>query len=180
MELKGDLQSFPLVQLIQTLENSQRTGKLNIEGTMGTCTIFFQKGKVIHAQSPYGNGQGAFFDVFLEREGTFSFGSGVIMPPVTITQGNASLLLQASAALAVYSRDELRCDPVRLEVEPLENNSDTPVTLTEDEFRLLQETTEPVTFDKILREMECGFFRTWTALKALAEKKMVKLSKMEA
>jgi len=94
MELHGDLQSFPLTQLVQTLESAQRTGKLDIEGHLGNFGIFFQKGRVIHAQSPYSSGLPAFFDAFLETEGTFSFASNVILPPRRITQSNTSLLME--------------------------------------------------------------------------------------
>jgi len=67
MELHGDLESFSLAQLVQTLEGAQRTGKLDIEGHLGSFAIFFQKGRVIHAQSPYSSGLPSLFDAFLER-----------------------------------------------------------------------------------------------------------------
>ncbi len=86
MELRGDLQSFPLTQLVQTLDNAQRTGKLDIEGHEGSFAIFFQKGRVIHAQSPYSSGLPAFFDTFLVRDGTFNFLPSVIMPPRRIVR----------------------------------------------------------------------------------------------
>ncbi len=179
MELRGDLQSFPLAQLIQTLDGSQRTGKLNIEGHLGNFAVFFQNGKVIHAQSPYSNGLPAFFDVFLEHEGTFSFISSVTMPPKTITQGNASLLIRATELITAYEHDSLKVSPeVQLQLE--HTPSAVPISLTEDEFKLLQAAIEPVVFGKVLRDMEFGFFRTWIALKGLANKKMITLSKTEA
>ncbi|MCX6084486.1 MAG: DUF4388 domain-containing protein [Caldiserica bacterium] len=179
MELRGDLQSFPLGQLIQTLDNAQRTGKLDIEGHLGSFAIFFQKGKVIHAQSPYSSGLPAFFDAFLERDGTFSFVSSVIMPPRRIAQSNTSLLIEATGLADEYARSGIRTEPSELQVSLAENNSDAAVTLTADEFLLLQKAGELESFDRILKEAEFGFFRAWTALNGLADKKMVTVSKSE-
>ncbi|MBA4365575.1 MAG: hypothetical protein C0398_06155 [Coprothermobacter sp.] len=180
MELRGDLQSFPLVQLIQTLDNAQRTGKLDIEGHLGSFAIFFQKGKVIHAQSPYSSGLPAFFDAFLEHDGTFNFVSNVIMPPRRITQSNTSLLIEATELADEYARAGIHTEPSELQVSLTENDSDAAVTLTADEFLLLQKAGEPQSSDRILKEAEFGFFRAWTALNGLADKKMVTLSKSEA
>ncbi|RIE06213.1 DUF4388 domain-containing protein [Candidatus Cryosericum terrychapinii] len=180
MELRGDLESFPLAQLIQTLDNAQRTGKLGIEGHLGSFAIFFQKGRVIHAQSPYSNGLPAFFDAFLERDGTFNFVSNVIMPPGRITQSNTSLLIEATGLADEYTRSGIHTEPSELQVSLAENDSDAAVTLTADEFLLLRKAGEPESFDRILKEAEFGFFRAWTALNGLADKKMVTLSKSEA
>lgn len=180
MELRGDLESFPLAQLVQTLDNAQRTGKLDVEGHLGSFAIFFQKGKVIHAQSPYSSGLPAFFDAFLERDGTFNFLPTVIMPPRRITQTNMSLLIDATGLLEEYVRSGSRPDPSELQVSLAENDSDAAVTLTADEFLLLQKAGERQSFDRILKEAEFGFFRAWTALNGLADKKMVTVSKLEA
>ena len=180
MELHGDLQSFPLTQLVQTLESAQRTGKLDIQGHLGTFGIFFQKGRVIHAQSPYSSGLPAFFDAFLETEGTFSFASNVILPPRRITQNNTSLLMEATALVQQYARAEQRPEPASIAVHIEQNDSATPVTLTADEFLLLQKAEDSSSFDRILKEAEFGFFRGWAALTGLAGKNMATLSKLEA
>jgi hypothetical protein len=44
----------------------------------------------------------------------------------------------------------------------------------------LQKAGERESFDRILKEAEFGFFRAWTALNGLADKKMVTVSKSEA
>lgn len=180
MELRGDLQSFPLAQLIQTLDSAQRTGKLDIEGHLGSFAIFFQKGKIIHAQSPYSSGLPAFFDAFLEHDGTFNFLTNVIMPPRRITQSNTSLLIEATGLADEYARSGIQTQLSELQVSLAENDSDAAVTLTADEFLLLQRAGELESFDRILKEAEFGFFRAWTALNCLADKKMITLSKSEA
>ncbi|MFZ2412902.1 MAG: DUF4388 domain-containing protein [Candidatus Cryosericum sp.] len=180
MELRGDLQSFPLAQLVQTLDNAQRTGKLDIEGHVGSFAIFFQKGKVIHAQSPYSSGLPAFFDAFLVHDGTFNFLPNVIMPPRRITENNTSLLIEATRLAGEYARSGVQMEPSALQVSLTENDSGSAVTLTADEFVLLQKTGDQESFDRILKEAEFGFFRAWTALNGLADKKMVTVSKLEA
>ncbi len=180
MELRGDLESFSLAQLVQTLDGAQRTGKLEIEGHLGSFAIFFQKGRVIHAQSPYSTGLPAFFDAFLEHDGTFNFLSNVIMPPPRISQGTTSLLIDATRLADEYARSGNHIEPARLQVSLVENNSGTPVTLTADEFLMLQKAGEPGSFDRILKEAEFGFFRAWAALDGLAKKKMITLSQLEA
>jgi hypothetical protein len=180
MELRGDLQSFPLAQLIQTLDNAQRTGKLDIEGHLGSFAIFFQKGKIIHAQSPYSSGLPAFFDTFLEHDGTFNFMSNVIMPPRRITESNTSLLIEATGIVDEYRRSDVQTEPAALRVSLTDNDSQAAVTLTADEFLLLQKAGERESFDRMLKEAEFGFFRAWTALNGLADKKMVTVSKLEA
>lgn len=180
MELRGDLQSFPLAQLIQTLDNAQRTGKLEIRGHLGDFALFFQKGKVIHALSPYTSGLPAFFDAFLERDGTFSFISTVIMPPRKITTGTTSLLIEAARLVDELGKAGSEVDPPRLVVAVARELADEPVVLTPDEFVVLQNVGEPATFDRILRQTEVGYFRASAALYGLVEKRMVTLSKMEA
>ncbi len=71
-------------------------------------------------------------------------------------------------------------EPSALQVSLTENDSDSAVTLTADEFVLLQKTGDRESFDRILKETEFGFFRAWTALNGLADKKMVTVSKLEA
>lgn len=180
MELRGDLQSFPLSQLIQTLDNAQRTGKLEVRGHLGDFALFFQKGKVIHALSPYTSGLPAFFDAFLEQEGTFNFMSNVIMPPRRITTGTTSLLIEASRLMDELGKSGPEVDPSRLVVAVVQDLADEPVVLTPDEFVVLQNAGEPKTFDRILRETEVGFFRASAALYGLVDKKMITLSKSEA
>lgn len=179
MELRGDLQSFSLAQLIQTLDGAQRTGKLVIEGHLGNFAVFFQKGRVIHAQSPYSSGLPAFFDAFLEREGSFNFVSSVIMPPPGISQSTTSLLIEATRLAGEYASSGRQVEPPKLEVRPLENDGATLVTLTSDEFLLLQRVDEPGSFDRILKDAEFGFFRGWAALNGLASKGMITLSQLE-
>ncbi len=180
MELRGDLESFPLAQLIQTLEGAQRTGKLDIQGHLGGFAIFFQKGRIIHAQSPYSSGLPAFYDAFLAQDGTFVFLSNVIMPPRRITDSNTSLLIKGTGLAEEYARSGINAEPFELKVGLAENDSDTAVTLTADEFLLLERAGESESFDRILKEAEFGFFRAWTALNGLADKKMITLSKSEA
>jgi len=61
-----------------------------------------------------------------------------------------------------------------------DNDSANLVTLTADEFLLLQKACVPGSFDKILKEAEFGFFRAWAALNGLANKKMITLTQLEA
>ncbi|HWQ21494.1 MAG TPA: DUF4388 domain-containing protein, partial [Clostridia bacterium] len=135
---------------------------------------------VIHAQSPYSSGLPAFFDAFLEREGTFNFLSNVIMPPRRITESNTSLLIEATRLADEYRQSEVQTEPSGLQVSLAENDSEAAVTLTADEFLLLQKAGERDSFDRVLKEAEFGFFRAWAALNALADKKMVTVSKPEA
>lgn len=180
MELHGDLDSFSLAQLVQTLDGAQRTGKLDIEGHLGSFAVFFQKGRVIHAQSPYSSGLPAFFDAFLERRGTFNFVSNVIMPPRRITESTTSLLIEATRLSDEYARGSNETEPSRLQVSLVENDSPELVTLTADEFVLLQNAAEPGSFDRMLKDAEFGFFRAWAALEGLAKKKMIMVVKSEA
>ncbi|MHB8071299.1 MAG: DUF4388 domain-containing protein [Candidatus Cryosericum sp.] len=180
MELRGDLQSFPLAQLIQTLDNAQRSGKLDIQGHLGEFAIFFQNGRVIHALSPYTSGLPAFYDAFLEHDGTFNFVSSVIMPPRRITASTTSLLIEATRLMDELDRSGAVVDPSALVVAMALDFSDKPVALTSDEFVVLQNAGEPKTFDRILRETEVGFFRASTALDGLVDKKFITLSKPEA
>jgi hypothetical protein len=180
MELRGDLDSFSLAQLVQTLDGAQRTGKLDIEGHLGSFAIFFQKGKVIHAQSPYSSGLPAFFDAFLEQKGTFNFVSSVIMPPRRITESTTSLLIEATRLADEYVQEGNEIEPARLRVSLVESDSTEPVTLTADEFVVLQKAEVPGSFDRILKEAEFGFFRAWAALGGLAKKNMIMVSKSEA
>ena len=50
MALKGDLRDFSVTQLLNLINLAQKSGSLNVRGTNGAVTIFFNGGKLSYAQ----------------------------------------------------------------------------------------------------------------------------------
>lgn len=104
--MEGLLQDFPLTELIQLLEFSQKTGALELlpigyqQSSSATHPappigrIYFVAGQVTGAQLSSLQGEVALFSLFLWQAGTFQFIDGLRAPTRTINQTNGSLLME--------------------------------------------------------------------------------------
>jgi Domain of unknown function (DUF4388) len=104
--LDGLLQDFPLTELIQLCELSQKTGALELmpigyQQPSSTThpappigRIYFVKGSITSAQLTGLQGEDALFSLFLWQAGTFQFLEGEHAANRTITQTNESLVME--------------------------------------------------------------------------------------
>jgi hypothetical protein len=104
LKLSGYVSEFPLMEIIQFLGMTEKSGALRIY--MGkneeTVSLYFNEGKLVHANSNESEGIGTFYSVLALEKGYFKFISGEQVPTVTINKPINLLLLESQRR-----RDEL-------------------------------------------------------------------------
>ena len=93
--MTGTLGLFSLLDVIQLLISSSRTGCLNVKHPDSEADFYFLNGKLVHAT--FGNLQGeeAVIELFKDEQGAFEFIVGSKNPDTTITSSTENLLLTA-------------------------------------------------------------------------------------
>lgn len=93
--MTGTLGLFSLVDLFQLLASSSRTGRLGVDHPTGTARVYFDKGKVVHAEFGSLVGEEAVYALFADERGAFEFTIGLPAPEVSIAGGTENLMLEA-------------------------------------------------------------------------------------
>lgn len=135
MELKGDIGVLGVLELIQTLSNMGKTGKLEIVlPTKEKGELFFKNGKLIHAHSIDNIGKEALIEILNWNKGTFRFVENVILPAPTIDEETSKSVLEAISLQDEFKTKEniLNFIPILNERVEAENFS-----LNVDEWRFL-------------------------------------------
>jgi len=135
MELKGDIGVLGILELIQTLSNMGKTGKLEIVlPNREKGELFFKNGKLIHAHSIDNIGKEALIEILGWNRGEFRFVENIILPAPTIDEETSKSVLEAISLQDEFkSREEiLDYIPVISEDVKVENFS-----LNIDEWRFL-------------------------------------------
>ncbi len=129
MALKGTLDDFTIVELIQFPYAGRKTGQLAIAGSGDrSAMLFYSEGKVIHATSGDQEGFEVVVDLVGWEKGEFEFRQGVEADRTTIDMELHQLLMQA-----LKTRDERRFEE---EHRRLVSDEATPaITLPADELK---------------------------------------------
>lgn len=96
MELPGNLKETTLAEIIQIVELSGKSGRLQIIRTDvdERASIYFLKGEVFHAQTQRSQGIDALMEMFSWNKGKVLFSEASAIPPRTITKPNAELIVE--------------------------------------------------------------------------------------
>jgi DNA-binding MarR family transcriptional regulator len=101
----GTLGLFSLVDLFQLLASSSRTGRLAVEHPMGKARVYFDKGRVVHAEFNNVHGEEAVYALFADERGSFEFQIGLPAPEETVNTSTENLMLEAIRRLDEALRD---------------------------------------------------------------------------
>lgn len=111
LQLSGDLASFDLVTVHQTLISSGQTGELNLLSDAGErlATFYFEEGSPRSGQFQHLTGEEAFWQLFLCEQipGTFSFRSGQQVSADSIQSAQIAMPPNDLLLSAMHYRDEL-------------------------------------------------------------------------
>lgn len=93
--MTGTLGLFSLVDLFQLLASSSRTGRLAVDHPNGKARVYFDKGRVVHAE--FGNllGEEAVYALFADERGSFEFQIGLPAPEESVSTSTENLMLEA-------------------------------------------------------------------------------------
>lgn len=99
--LQGDLHEFPLTDIIQLVDLSQKTGGVHITGQRGSQHldgwIYFRDGKIVAAELPGMAPLDAVYAFFTLTAGPFRLYDGKEPPDVTITASNELIIMEGIA-----------------------------------------------------------------------------------
>ncbi len=96
--MTGTLGLFSLLDVIQLLSSSSRTGCLNIKHPKGDVSFYFVDGKLTHAVFNHLRGEEAVIALFQDEQGAFEFVVGPPSSEVSINISTENLLLTAIRA----------------------------------------------------------------------------------
>ena len=97
---------FSLVDLFQLLASSSRTGRLAVFHPEGEAQVYFDQGRVVHAEFTGLTGKEAVFALFADERGSFAFQMGAESPTESVTMGTDNLLLEIIRRLDEAKRDD--------------------------------------------------------------------------
>jgi hypothetical protein len=101
----GTLGLFSLVDLFQLLAASSRSGRLTVDHPEGSARVFFEEGRVVHAEFGELAGEDAVYALFADEQGSFEFMMGLPAPRTTIETRTENLVLEATRRLDEARRD---------------------------------------------------------------------------
>ncbi|HYF52624.1 MAG TPA: DUF4388 domain-containing protein, partial [Salinarimonas sp.] len=94
--LSGTLSDFPIVDVVQVLSLTQKTGTLKLAKKDQEAGVAIDKGEVRHAWVGPVEGEDAFYKLLIWDDATFSFESGVAPAKTTINTPTMTLLIEGS------------------------------------------------------------------------------------
>jgi CRP-like cAMP-binding protein len=108
--LNGRLSMIGIIDLIQTLHASRRTGTLALNDSSRSARVGFRDGEVSSATLDDTVGEGAFFDVITWEDGYFSFEGGEpqidATPGAALSGGTMGLLMEGLRRIDEKGRKE--------------------------------------------------------------------------
>jgi len=103
--LRGDLSEIGLLDVIQILDNCQKTGQLLVSSEGQAGTIFFNAGRIVNAIYQEKAGEHAMYALVAVKGGTFEYQPSAKAFDVVIHNSNTNLLLEGLRLLDEANRD---------------------------------------------------------------------------
>jgi hypothetical protein len=92
----GTIQGQMLSDMLQLVSSNAMSGIFIIENDKTRCTLYFEEGKMCHAENAGVTGEEAFFAAFATESGKYHFKETTSLPPErTVSAGTQFLVLEA-------------------------------------------------------------------------------------
>jgi len=104
MGLDGNLEDFPLADVLQLINMGSRTGVLTISNADGTAQIWFERGQAVHAKMGDWEGEKAVYETFNWKEGRFTFDTEGRTDIRTIELDCQNLIMEAVRRLDEWNK----------------------------------------------------------------------------
>jgi tetratricopeptide (TPR) repeat protein len=126
--LKGDLSEIGLLDVIQILDNCQKTGKVLVSSEGQAGTIFFNAGRIVNAIYQEKAGEHAVYSLVAVKGGTFEYQPSAAAFDIVIHNSNTNLLLEGLRLLDEANRDLNEAELIKdNEPAPIAPASQTPI-----------------------------------------------------
>ncbi|MBK9712253.1 MAG: DUF4388 domain-containing protein [Kouleothrix sp.] len=143
MALQGDLGDFPLTDIIQLLDLSNKTGAVFIEGHRGQQDLegwlYFRDGKIIGAQLGKLPPLEAAYTFFTFTSGPFRFRDDIQLDAPTITQSNEMIIMEGVMRQDAWAKIQEHVPSLNMVPQLVTNpaSTGTEINLEADEWRVL-------------------------------------------
>lgn len=179
MALAGDLSEFSLIDIIQLIELSNKSGAVHLQGKRGSQEVdgwlYFRDGRIVGARLGSLPPLEAAYTFFTLTSGPFRFHEDVLLDKPTITQSNNTIIMEGimrQEALAHTSEPALSMNMIlRLVPNPASTGSE--ISLEADEWRVLTMVNGKNTVGFIAQRSGLGEARTCEILTRLLESGLV-------
>ena len=104
MGLDGNLEDFPLADVLQLINMGSRTGLLTINDGNQQAHIWFEHGQAVHAQASGLEGEKAVYETFNWKEGRFNFDTDATTAARSITLDCQNLIMEAVRRLDEWTK----------------------------------------------------------------------------
>ncbi|HUV85594.1 MAG TPA: DUF4388 domain-containing protein [bacterium] len=104
MGLDGNLEDFPLADVLQLINMGSRTGLLVITKNDSAARIWFERGQAVHAEVGELVGEKAVYETFNWREGRFTFDTDATTDLKTIELDCQNLIMEAVRRLDEWTK----------------------------------------------------------------------------
>ena len=179
VELEGRIREFSLLDIVQFLSSSLKTGRLRMEAPdSGEGLIYFDAGTVVHAQAAGAVGEEAFFALMRWNDGQFSFEPDRTTPEATVRQSSTNLLLEAARredewGVLSESIPDVRMIPVFL--LPDEAETGKQITLNTSEWVVLSKIDGERSIQEIAQAASFSDFHTCRLIYPLVVNNLIRL-----
>ncbi|HOC53327.1 MAG TPA: DUF4388 domain-containing protein, partial [Caldisericia bacterium] len=155
MGIEGNIESFPLADVITLLSNSGKSGILYINGKKSgealTGEVQIKKGKIVNATCKDLKGEEAFYFLFLIDEGNFSFKPKEIDAPVLINKDVESLMIEALRMSDETKELYKKIPPLNTIIEINPNSPENNIELSPEEWQVLNSFFNPISIEDAIK-----------------------------
>lgn len=166
MALQGDLGDFSLIDIIQLLDLSKKTGAVSMRGRRGQQEfdgwLYFRDGRIIGAKLGNMPPLHAAYTFFTFTSGPFQFHDDITITTPTITQSNEMLIMEGVMHQEAWSKIEAYAPSLNMVPQLVTNPSSTgsEINLQADEWRVLTMVNAKNTVAQIAQRSGLGEMRT--------------------
>lgn len=166
MALQGDLSDFSLIDIIQLLDLSKKTGAVSMRGQRGQEQfdgwLYFRDGRIIGAKLDKLPPLEAAYTFFTFNSGPFQFHDDVILDAPTITQSNEMLIMEGVMHQEAWAKIQTYVPSLNMVPQLVTNPSSTgsEINLEADEWRILTMVNAKNTVGQIAQRSGLGEMRT--------------------
>lgn len=137
--MTGTLGLFSLVDLFQLLASAKRSGRLSVDHPTGMARVYFDQGKVVHADFGALSGEEAVYALFADERGHFEFRIGMPATESTVTRSTENLVLEAMRRLDEQQHQGDGAVPLSRDAVPtLSRAGQADLHLTDEELLLIE------------------------------------------
>jgi len=135
--LKGNLSQLKLVDILQILCNSQRTGKLSLMYGDDAADIYFLSGNIIHARYGESLGEDVIYQILSWNEGLFTFYPNISVKNRTINTPVSTIIEKSKQIENEWSAIRKSIPNVNL-VFKMSSGTPSEISLTANEWNILR------------------------------------------